>query len=190
LVRRTRIIHDARVVWVEKEERKMKSWNRGHVAGSALIALAILAGSGGTAGNARGERAESFKNGKSVRKPNGKLVFMLTTGFEDLWEVRLCLEDIKAAKASGYLEEVIWLVRGRGVDALGSAAGVLTRPPVIIQLAREVKASGVRVIVSTEALQQQQIPVASLDPTATDLVDNTAMLMVELESQGYQVIRY
>jgi hypothetical protein len=53
-----------------------------------------------------------------------------------------------------------------------------------------VKASGVRVIVSTEALQQQQIPVASLDPTATDLVDNTAMLMAELESQGYQVIRY
>lgn len=167
----------------------MKSWNHGHLAGSALVALAILAGSGGTPGNARGNRSDSFKNGTSVHNPNGKLVFMLTTGFADLSEVRLCLEDIKAAKASGYLEEVIWLVRGRGVDALGSPAG-LKRPPVIIQLAREVKASGVRVIVSTEALQQQQIPVASLDPTATDLVDNTAILMAELESQGYQVIRY
>ena len=103
---------------------------------------------------------------------------MLTTGFEDLSEARLCLED------------VIWLVRGRGVDALGKAEGVLTRPAEIIQLAREVKASGVRVIVSTEALQQQQIPVASLDPTVTDLVDNTAMLMAELVSKGYQVIRY
>ena len=168
----------------------MKSSNHGHLVGSALVALTILAGSGGTPGNARGDSSGSFKNGKSVHNPNGKLVFMLTTGFEDLWEVRLCLADIKAAKASGYVEEVIWLVRGRGVDALASAEGALTRPPVIIQLAREVKASGVRVIVSTEALQQQQIPVASLDPTATDLVDNTAMLMAELVSQGYQVIRY
>jgi hypothetical protein len=169
----------------------MKSWNRGHVAvGSALIAVAILAGFGSIPRNAQGDPSESFKNGKSIRNPNGKLVFMLTTGFEDLSEVRLCLEDIKAAKTSGYLEDVIWLVRGRGVDALGSPDGALTRPPVIIQFAREVKASGVRIIVSTEALQQQQIPVASLDPTATDLVDNTALLMAELVSQGYQVIRY
>ena len=169
----------------------MKPWNRGHVvAGSALVALAILAGSGGTPGNAQAERAEAFKRSEGVANANGKLVFMLTTGFEDLSEVRLCLEDIKAAKASGYLEDVIWLVRGRGVDALGRPEVVLTRPPVIIQLAREVKASGVRIIVSTEALQQQQIRVASLDPTATDLVDNTAMLMAELVSQGYQVVRY
>lgn len=169
----------------------MKPWNRGHVvAGSALVALVILVGSGGTPGNAQAERADAFKSSKAVGNANGKLVFMLTTGFEDTWEMRLCLEDIKAAKASGHLEDVIWLVRGRGVDALGRPEGVLTRPPVIIQLAREVKASGVRIIVSTEALQQQQIPVASLDPTATDLVDNTAMLMAELVSQGYQVIRY
>jgi hypothetical protein len=169
----------------------MKSWNRGHVlAGSALIAVVILAGSSSIPGNEQGDPSESFKNGKSVHNPNGKLVFMLTTGFEDLSEMRLCLEDIRAAKTSGYLEDVIWLVRGRGVDALGRPEGVLTRPPVIIQLAREVKASGVRIIVSTEALQQQQIPVAGLDPTATDLVDNTAMLMAELVSQGYQVIRY
>ena len=155
-----------------------------------MVALAILAGSGATSGNAQAERAESFKSSQLAGNANGKLVFVLTTGFEELSEVRLCLEDVKAAKASGYLEDVIWLVRGRGVDALGRAEGVLTRPAGIIQLAREVKASGVRVIVSTEALQQQQIPVASLDPTATDLVDNTAMLMVELVSEGYQVIRY
>ena len=169
----------------------MKLWNCGHaVTGSVLVAVAFLAGSGGFPGKAQGDRSESFKNVKAVRNPNGKLIFMLTTGFEDLSEVRLCLEDIKAAKASGYLEDVIWLVRGRGVDALGRPEGLLARPPVIIQLAREVKASGVRIIASTEALKQQQIPVASLDPTATDLVDNTAMLMADLVSQGYQVIRY
>jgi len=169
----------------------MTSWNRGHVvAGAALVALAILAASGGASRKAQAERAVSFKSSEPVSHASGKLVFMLTTGFEDLSEVGLCLEDVKAAKASGYLEDVILLVRGRGVDAMGSAEGVLTRPDSIIQLAREVKASGVRIIVSTESLQQQQISAAGLDPTATDLVDNTTMLIAELVSKGYQVIRY
>jgi hypothetical protein len=135
-------------------------------------------------------RTEPFKSSGRIGNASGKLAFMLTTGFEDLSEVRLCLEDVKDAKSSGYLEDVVLLVRGRGVDALGTAEGVLTRPAEIIQLAREVKASGVRVIVSTEALQQQQIPATSLDPAATELVDNTAMLMAGLVSKGYQVIRY
>jgi hypothetical protein len=169
----------------------MKSWNRGRVVvGFAWGLLAILTSSCGVPGKAQAERVGSFKVGERVGNATGRLVFMLTTGYEDLWEVRLCLEDIKAAKASGYMEDVIWLVRGRGVDVLGEPEGVLRRPSVIIQLAREVKASGVRVIVSTEALQQQKIPVARLDPTATELVDDTARLMVELVSQGYEVIRY
>ena len=50
------------------------------------------------------------------------------------------------------------MIDGRGMDALGIAEGVPTRPPVTMQLARVVKASDVRVIVSKEALQQQQIP--------------------------------
>jgi len=175
----------------KKEQRKMKPWNRGHlVAGSALVALVVLASSGGSSGTAQPQQTEPFKSSARVGNADGKLAFMLTTGFEDLAEVRLCLEDVKDAKSSGYLEDVILLVRGRGVDALGTAEGVLTRPDEIIQLAREVKASGVRVIVSTEALQQQQIPVASLDPAPTELADNTAMLMAGLVSKGYQVIRY
>jgi hypothetical protein len=169
----------------------MKFWNRGRiVAGCALVALALLAATGGKLGNALGARRESSKIDKPVRNPNAKVVFMLTTGFEDPLEVKLCLEDIKAAKASGYLEDVIWLVRGRGVDALGKPEGVLTRAPDIIRLARDVKASGVRIIVSTGALKQQQISVANMDPKATDLVDNSALLMADLVSQGYQVIRY
>jgi len=131
-----------------------------------------------------------LKNGTLVRNPSGKLVFMLTTGFEDLLEVRLCLEDIKAAKTSGYVEDVVWLVRGRGVDALGKPQGVLTRPADIVRLAREVKAADVRIIASTEALKEQQISVATLDPKPTDLVDDSAAVMSELVSKSYQVIRY
>jgi hypothetical protein len=115
---------------------------------------------------------------------------MLTSGFEDLEEVRLCLEDIKAVKRSGYLEDVIWLVRGRGVDALGAPQGVLARPPEIISLAREVKAAGVRIIASSDALKQQKISLPTLDPKPTDFVDDSATLMAELVSQRYQVIRY
>jgi hypothetical protein len=169
----------------------MTFWNRCRMGKScALTTIAILVGIIGSRGNAQALRPESSETGKVARNPNGKLVFMLTTGFEDLSEVRLCLEDVKLAKASGYLEDVILLVRGRGVDALGRPEGVLTRPAEIVQLAREVKASGVRIIVSTNALKQQQMSVANLDPKATDLVDNPGLLMVELVAKGYQVIRY
>jgi hypothetical protein len=87
-------------------------------------------------------------------------------------------------------EQTTFMIDGRGMDALGIAEGVPTRPPVTMQLARVVKASDIRVIVSKEALQQQQIPSPSWDPTATDMVDNTAVLMAELVSRGHQVTRY
>ena len=168
----------------------MNTWKRGRILISLLAAMALVLGTSCTSGRAQDERVVYPKNSTSVRKPSGKLVFMLTTGSEDLVEVKLCLEDIKAAKRSGYLEEVIWFVRGRGVDALGAAEGVLTRPPEIITLAREVKAAGVRIIASTDALQQQKISPANLDPQPTDLVDDSATLMAELVSQKHQVIRY
>jgi hypothetical protein len=57
-------------------------------------------------------------------------------------------------------------------------------------LAREVKASGVPIIASTDALKQQHISIASLDPKPTNLVDDSATLMAELVSKSYQVIRY
>jgi hypothetical protein len=168
----------------------MKIWKRGRVAASVLAALAFLVSTSCSPGKAADERLVDLKNGAAVRTPSGKLVFMLTTGFEDLPEVRLCLEDIKAAKTSGYVEDVVWLVRGRGVGALGTPHGVLTRPPEIVRLAREVKSAGVRIIASTDALKEQQISVATLDPKPTDLVDDSAVLMTELVSKSYQVIHY
>ena len=160
----------------------------GRIVVIALSIVAALLNTSCTSGRAQEGRAVDLRNGASVRTASGKLVFMLTTGFEDLVEVRLCLEDIKAAQKSGYFEEVIWLVRGRGVDALGAAEGVLTRPGEIIRLAREVKAAGVRIIASTDALQEQKI--ANLDPKPTDLVDDSASLMAKLVSEKHQIIRY
>jgi hypothetical protein len=175
---------------VKKELFKMKIWKRGRVVTSALATLAFLVSTSCTSGKAQDQRVADLRSGTLVRNPSGKLVFMLTTGFEDLLEVRLCLRDIKAAKTSGYVEDVVWLVRGRGVDALGKPQGVLTRPADIVRLAREVKAAGVRIIASTDALKEQQISVVTLDPQPTDLVDDSATVMSELVSKSYQVIRY
>jgi uncharacterized protein len=167
----------------------MRIWKRSYVATTALVTLAFLVNTSCTSGKAQDERVVYLKSGTLVHNPNGKLVFMLTTGFEDLVEVRLCLEDIRTAKTSGYVEDVIWLARGRGVAALGNPRG-LRRPPEIIRLAREVKAAGVRIIACNDALRQQQISVANLDPKPTDLVNDSATLMAELVSKSYQVIRY
>ena len=173
---------------MKNERCKRSTRNCGRIAVITLFTMAILLSTGCTSGRAQEGRVADLRNGASVRTPSGKLVFMLTTGFEDLVEVRLCLEDIKAAQKSGYFEEVIWLVRGRGVDALGAAEGALTRPSEIVGLAREVKATGVRIIASTDALREQKI--ANLDPKPTDLVDDSATLMARLVSQKHQIIRY
>ena len=168
----------------------MNVWMRGRAVTSVLATLVLVMSTSCTSGKAQDQRVIYLKSGTSVRNPSGKLVFMLTTGFEDLLEVRLCLEDIKAATTSGYVEDVVWLVKGRGVDARGKPQGVLTRPAEIIRLARDVKAAGVRIIASTDALNQQQISIVTLDPKPTDLVDDSATVMSELVSKSYQVIRY
>jgi hypothetical protein len=125
--------------------------------------------------------------GEPVRDSHVGLVFMLTTGFEDLQEIELCLSDVKAAKASGNLADVTLLVRGRGLDALSNLNG---RPAQIAQLAKELKASGVHIIASDSKLKQDGLSTARMDPAPTELVPDAAARMIEFISQGYQVIRY
>jgi hypothetical protein len=115
------------------------------------------------------------------------LVFMLTTGFEDLREVELCLSDVKAAKALGDLADVTLILRGRGVDALANLNG---RPEQITNLIHEVKASGVHIIASGSELKQDGLSNAHMDPEPSELVPDAAARMIEFVSRGYQVIRY
>jgi hypothetical protein len=119
--------------------------------------------------------------------PHVGLVFMLTTGFEDLREVELCLSDVKAAKASGDLADVTLIVRGRGVDALTNLNG---RPAQIAKLAHELKASGVHIIASDSELKQDGLSTAQMDPEPSELAPDAAVRMIEFVSRGYQVIRY
>jgi|HubBroStandDraft_6_1064221.scaffolds.fasta_scaffold648301_1 hypothetical protein len=119
--------------------------------------------------------------------PHVGLVFMLTTGFEDLREVELCLSDVKVAKASGELANVTLIVRGRGVDAFTNLNG---RPAQIAKLAHDVKDSGVRIIASDSELKQDGLSSAKMDPEPSELVPDGAARMIAFVSQGYQVIRY
>jgi intracellular sulfur oxidation DsrE/DsrF family protein len=125
--------------------------------------------------------------GEQAHDPHVGLVFMLTTGFEDLREVELCLSDVKVAKALGDLSDVTLLLRGRGVDALANLNG---RPAQIAKLVHEVKASGVHIIASDSELKQDGLSSARMDPEPSELVPDGAARMIEFVSRGYLVIRY
>jgi intracellular sulfur oxidation DsrE/DsrF family protein len=141
----------------------------------------------GLVGSTTGVLGSVVNAREPVRDPHVGLVFMLTTGFEDLREVELCLSDVKVAKASGDLTEVTLLLRGRGVDALTALSG---RPAQIAKLANELKASGVHIIASDSELKQDGLSASRMDPAPSELVPDAAARMIELVSRGYQVIRY
>lgn len=162
----------------------------GRFAARGLAIAGTLVGIFCISGRADNDQVLSFKTNTAVRNPSAKVVFMLTTGFEDLVEVKLCLEDVKAVKTSGHVEDVILLVRGRGVQVLGDHGKLLARPPEIVRLAREVKAAGVPIIASTDSMKEQQLSFVDLDPKPTHMVDDSAALMAELVSKSYEVIRY
>ena len=115
------------------------------------------------------------------------LAFMLTTGFEDLREVELCLSDVIVAKTSGDLADVTLILRGRGVDALTNLNG---RPAQISKLIHEVKTSGVHIIASQGELKKDGLAGAAMDPEPDEQVPDAAVQMVEYISRGYHVIRY
>ena len=114
------------------------------------------------------------------------LVFVLTTGFEDVREVEQCLRDVKLAKESGYVSDVTLIVQGRGLDAL---TNLNASPPQITELAREVKASGVHIIVSDDGIDRDEAG-GYLDIAPSELVSNGGARIAELASRGYQIIRY
>jgi hypothetical protein len=172
----------------------MRVWNRRRLAGrvtSALLVAIPLLLAGGSVGVAQAPRqqVESRSNAsKQLRNPRGTLVLMLTTGLEDVQEMALSLEDAKAAKDSGYLKDVIWVARGRGVEALGG--GIRARPFEMLQLAREAKASGVRIIVSGPDLKPYGIDADKLDPKPDEVVADAMARVAELVSQGCELVRY
>jgi hypothetical protein len=170
----------------------MNIWKHGRLIGMVafdlLVVIAVLFANriGSLVGAP--ETLNSVVNApEQARNPHVGLVFILTTGFEHLREVELCLSDVKVAKASRDLADVTLIVRGRGADALSNSNG---RPTQITRLVHELKASGVHIIAPDSELEQDRLSSAHMDLEPNELVPDAAARMIEFVSLGCQVIHY
>ena len=93
--------------------------------------------------------ASAGEAGGSEPKAHGKLVVVLTSGLEDLQSVNMAIRHAGMAKKSGYLEDVVLLVYGRGVQVF--AKEVTAKPPQIGKTIEEAKEAGVHILICAEA---------------------------------------
>ncbi|XXF75221.1 DsrE family protein [Myxococcaceae bacterium GXIMD 01537] len=124
---------------------------------------------------------------KQVPARQGKLVFVSTTGLEDLGTLSSSFRHAKAAKESGYLSDVVWLSYGRAVVALDPTVKAV--PETLRKEAEEARAAGVRLVACGSALAKFGIDPAKLQPRA-EVVENGVTELSRLVAEGYQVIRY
>lgn len=121
-------------------------------------------------------------------KGHGKMVFVLTTGLEDLQSVNMAIRHAGMAMKSGYLDDSVLLVYGRSVQAF--AKDVTAKPPQVAAAINEAKDAGARILICAEALKKFDIPKEKLEPGVDEVVPNAIFTLAELVSQGYQVIKY
>jgi uncharacterized protein len=121
-------------------------------------------------------------------KGHGKMVFVLTTGLEDLQSVSMAIRHAGMAKKSGYLDDSVLLVYGRAVQAFSRE--ITARPPQISAAIREAKEAGARIVVCGEAIKRFNIPREKLEDGVDEVVPNSIVTLAELVSRGYQVIKY
>ncbi|NMO13656.1 DsrE family protein [Pyxidicoccus fallax] len=124
---------------------------------------------------------------KKVPARQGKLVFVATTGLEDIGTLSSAFRHAKAAKESGYLSDVVWLTYGRAVVSLDPTVKAV--PEAVRKEAQAAKAAGVRLVACGSALQKFDIDPKKLQSQA-EVVDNGVAELSRLVAEGYQVIRY
>ncbi len=121
-------------------------------------------------------------------KGHGKLVVVLTSGLEDLQSVSMAIRHAGMAKKSGYLDDVVLLVYGRGVQVF--AKEITAKPPQIGKMIEETKEAGVHIQICAEALKRFNIPQDQLEPGVEEVVPNAIVTLSELVSKGYQILKY
>ena len=120
-------------------------------------------------------------------RPN-KLVYLLTTGLENVRSLDTVLQYAISAKKSGHLSDVAILADSRGVEIL--AASQSTRPAQIAALVSQAKAAGVRFLVAEPGLKQVNMTAADLDPKPDEIIPDGGDRLAELISQHYEVIHF
>ncbi|MBN8231266.1 DsrE family protein [Corallococcus macrosporus] len=117
----------------------------------------------------------------------GKLVFVATTGLEDVGTLTSSFRHAVAAKESGYLSDVVWLSYGRSIVSLDPTVKAV--PESVRQAAEKARAAGVRLVACGSALKKYDIDPKKLQPAA-EVVPNGVAELSRLVAEGYQVIRY
>ncbi len=121
------------------------------------------------------------------RPQKGKLVFVATTGLEDVLTLTSSFRHAQGALESGHLESVVWLSYGRAVVALDPTVEAV--PSSVRKAAAEAKAAGVKLVACATALKKFGIAPDRLQPDA-EVVANGAHELARLVAEGYAVIRY
>ena len=124
---------------------------------------------------------------KKTPARQGKLVFVATTGLEDIGTLSSSFRHAKTARESGYLSDVVWLTYGRAVVALDPTVKAV--PEGVRKEAQAAKVAGVRLVACGTALAKFDIDPKKLQPEA-EVVDNGVAELSRLVAEGYQVIRY
>lgn len=131
--------------------------------------------------------APSQATEKKTPARQGKLVFVATTGLEDIGTLSSSFRHAKTARESGYLSDVVWLTYGRAVVALDPTVKAV--PEGVRKEAQAAKDAGVRLVACGNALAKFDIDPKKLQPEA-EVVDNGVAELSRLVAEGYQVIRY
>lgn len=157
----------------------------GIVVGLAITLLGLVAMARGTATAGAAEQSAAAQAGT---KGHGKMVFVLTTGLEDLQAVNMAIRHATMALKSGYLDNSVLLVYGRGVQAFSKE--ITAKPPQTSVFINQANQAGVRILVCGEASKRFNISKEELEPGVDSVVPNAIVTLAELVSNGYQVIKY
>ncbi len=151
-----------------------------------VVALGGLVALAGATPQDKAAKAEAAVEPGS--KGHGKMVFVLTTGLEDLQSVNMAIRHAGMAKKSGFLDDSVLLVYGRAVQAFSK--DITAKPPQVSAAIKEAKEAGARIILCGEALKRFDIPKEKLEPGVDEVVPNSIVTLAELVSRGYQIIKY
>lgn len=150
----------------------------------SILVLLLLALAAPSAVAAPRKSAASAQ--RSPRAQTG-LVFVANTGLEDVQTLSSSLRHAIAAKRSGHLDEVVWIVYGRAIVALDPTVDAV--PSTLRQQIRDAREAGVRLVACAEAMRKFDIDAATVE-AGVEVVPNALDEVARLVAEGYALLRY
>lgn len=119
--------------------------------------------------------------------PQGAMLFIANAGLEDLHTLTSSIKHARAAKESGHLTEVVWMVYGRAILVLDPSIKAI--PPGLRDDLAAAQAAGVRLVACGQALERFGIDPTTVQPKV-EVVPNAMHEVARLVGQGYALLRY